>query len=77
MEWTFTLVSVEDLTRTWSSHNPLLLDQGEQAHGGNKGRFSFELSWLRQYGFLEVMVAAIWKYVKTRFNILEAFLGAW
>jgi hypothetical protein len=55
VEWEnkFHLVSVRALTRTGSDHTPLLIDSGEQAHLGNKSLFSFELSWLRQDGFLD------------------------
>jgi hypothetical protein len=38
-----------------SDHTPLLIDSGEQAHLGNKAYFSFELSWLRQDGFLDLV----------------------
>jgi hypothetical protein len=54
VEWEnkFPLVSVRALTRMGSDHTPLFIDSGEQAHLGNKAQFSFELSWLRQEGFL-------------------------
>ena len=42
-----------------SNHTPLIIDSGIQAHLGNKSHFSFELSWLRQDGFFE-MVAREW-----------------
>ena len=61
VEWEqkFPLVSVQALTRTGSDHTP-----GAHAHLGNKARFSFKLSWLRQEGFYE-RVAAEWAaYVK-------------
>jgi endonuclease/exonuclease/phosphatase family metal-dependent hydrolase len=45
-EQKFSPASVHALTRSGSDHTPLLLDQGEQAHLGNKVDFSFELSWL-------------------------------
>jgi hypothetical protein len=53
VEWEqkFPLVSVRALTRSGSDHTPLLIDSGNQEHIGNKARFSFELSWLRQDGF--------------------------
>ena len=42
----------------------MLVDSRTHAHLGNKARFSFELSWLRQEGFFE-RVATEWaKYVK-------------
>jgi hypothetical protein len=61
VEWEqkFPLVSVRALTRSRSDHTPLLIDVGRQAHMGNKVRFSFELSWLEQEGFHE-MIAAEW-----------------
>ena len=50
VEWEqkFPLVSVRALSRSGSDHTPLFIDSGDQAHLGNKKRFSFELSWLRQ-----------------------------
>lgn len=61
MEWEqkFLLVSVRALSRSGSDHTPLLLDSGEQTFLGNKKNFSFELSWLQQDGFTE-MVAQEW-----------------
>jgi hypothetical protein len=58
VEWEqkFPLVSVRALTRAGSDHTPLLLDSGVQAHLGNKPNFSFELSWLRQEGFKEMVI---------------------
>ena len=53
------LVTVHALTRTRSDHTPLILDSGDRAHLGNKAYFSFELSWLRQPGFYE-LVAHVW-----------------
>jgi hypothetical protein len=57
VEWEnkFPLVSVRALTRAGSDHTPLLTDSGEQAHLGNKAHFAFELSWLRQDGFLDLV----------------------
>jgi hypothetical protein len=37
-------------------YTPLILDSGEQAHLGNKTQFSFELSWLRHDGFVEIVI---------------------
>jgi hypothetical protein len=61
VEWEqkFPMVSVRALTRAGSDHTPILIDAGSQAHFGNKIRFTFELSWLEQEGFHE-MVAAEW-----------------
>jgi endonuclease/exonuclease/phosphatase family metal-dependent hydrolase len=49
VEWEqkFPLVTVRALTRAGSDHTPLLIDSGQNAHRGNKPRFSFELSWLQ------------------------------
>jgi hypothetical protein len=46
---------VRALARTGSDHTPLLIDSGEPAHIGNKNNFSFELSWIRQEGFYEMV----------------------
>src|SRR6266540_4912302 len=61
-EQKFPLVTVRALTRTGSDHTPLLIDSGQQAHLGNRPQFSFELSWLQQEGFYE-MLAAEWAAV--------------
>jgi hypothetical protein len=57
VEWEnkFTLVTVRALTRSRSDHTPLLIDSGEQAHLGNKFQSSFELSWLPQEGFFNLV----------------------
>jgi hypothetical protein len=64
VEWEqkFPLVTVRALSRSGSDHTPLLIDSGANAHIGNKGKFSFELSWFHQDGFYE-MVAAEWNMV--------------
>jgi hypothetical protein len=84
VEWEqkFPLVAVRALTRSGSDHTPLLIDTGRQAHIGNKTRFSFELSWLEQEGFYD-LIAAEWaagpiekllsKLGKTRLDILDVF----
>jgi hypothetical protein len=56
-EHKFPLVTVQALTRSGSDHTPLLVDTGNQAHHGNKPHFSFELSWLRQEGFYDMVAA--------------------
>jgi hypothetical protein len=58
VEWEekFPLVTVRALARAESDHTPLILDSGEQAHLGNKAQFSFELSWLRHDGFVEIVI---------------------
>jgi hypothetical protein len=53
------LVTVRALTRTGFDHTPILIDAGIQAHIGKKSRFSFELAWLEQEGFDE-LIAAEW-----------------
>ena len=65
VEWEqkFPLVSVHALTRTGSDHTPLIIDSGVQAHFGNKAKFSFELSWLQERGFYE-MVSNQWRSVR-------------
>jgi hypothetical protein len=64
VEWEqkFQLVSIRDLSHSGSDHTPLLIDLGNHAHLGNIAQLSFELSWLRQDGFCE-MVAAEWRGV--------------
>jgi hypothetical protein len=61
VEWEqkFPLVSVRALSRSSSDHTPFLIDSGNHAHLGNKPRFSFELSWLQQDGFYD-LVAVEW-----------------
>ena len=65
VEWEqkYPLVTVQALTRTGSDHTPLLIDFGEQAHLGNKSRFSFELSWLRRNDFCEIVTREWTSYV--------------
>jgi hypothetical protein len=58
------------LTRTGSDHTPLLIDSGEQAHHGNKPKFSFELSWLKQDGFFE-MISKEWASINSGANPME------
>jgi hypothetical protein len=61
VEWEqkFPLVSVQALTRSGSDHTPFLINAWIRAHVGNKACFSFELSWLGQEGFYE-LVAVEW-----------------
>jgi hypothetical protein len=54
-EQKFPLVSVRALTRCGSDHTPLLIDSGHQAHLGNYSKFTFELSWLREEGFFDMI----------------------
>jgi hypothetical protein len=63
-EQKFPLASVQALPRSGSDHTPLLLDTGEQSHIGNKVEFSFELSWLKQEGFKDI-VEREWRSVLT------------
>jgi hypothetical protein len=76
VEWEqkFPLVSVQALTRSGSDHTPLFLDSGNQAHLGKRNRFSFELSWLRQEGFPE-MVASEWAAISTGNSPIERWLN--
>jgi hypothetical protein len=53
------LVSVRAFTHPGSNRTPLLIDLGHCAHIGNSACFCFELSWLHQEGFFEI-VAAKW-----------------
>jgi hypothetical protein len=55
MEQKFPLLNVRALSRTGSDHTPLLLDFGSPAHGGKSSHFSFELSWLKQEGFIDMV----------------------
>jgi hypothetical protein len=88
VEWEqkFPLVSVRALTRTGSDHTPLFIDSGNHAHLGNKPRFSFEIAWLQQVGFHD-MVAAEWAKVskgnspiqiwQNKIRHLRRFLKGW
>jgi hypothetical protein len=53
---------VRALTRADSDHTPILIDSGVKAHLGNKLNFLFELHWLRQEGFFD-MIAKEWNSV--------------
>jgi hypothetical protein len=61
VEWEekYPLVSVRALTRI-ESHTPLLIAMGSPAHLGRSMLFSFELSWLKQEGFFD-MVKNLWE----------------
>jgi len=88
VEWEqkFPLVTVHALTRTESDHTPLLIDSGDPAHLGNKNHFSFELSWMRQDGFFE-MVKNEWNAIhsgnspterwQNKMRHLRQFLRGW
>ena len=69
-EQKFPLVSVRALSRTGSDHTPLLINSGEQAHLGNKHHFSFELSWLNEEGFFD-MIEKEWNAVVKGNNPIE------
>jgi hypothetical protein len=43
------------MKRTGSDHTPIFLDSSDLAHIGNKKQFSFELSWMCQDGFTELV----------------------
>ena len=74
VEWEqkFPMVTVRAMTQAGSDHTPLLLDSGTHAHMGNKAHFSFELAWLRQDGFYD-MVAAEWNAVNKGASPIEVW----
>jgi exonuclease III len=72
MEHKFPLLSVHAQTRSGSDHTPLLLDFGSPAHGRKNATFSFELSWLRQEGFIE-MVKNEWRSVHHASSPMETW----
>jgi hypothetical protein len=72
-EQKLTLVSVRALTRSGSDHTPLLIDSGDQAFLGNKKKFSFELSWFKIDGFMEMIA----QDGKGNFHSLRMFLRGW
>jgi hypothetical protein len=86
MEQKFPLLSVHAQTRSGSDHTPLLLDFGSSAHGGKNVTFSFEISWLRHEGFIE-MVKNEWRSVhhesspmenwQMKIHHLRQFLRGW
>jgi hypothetical protein len=88
VEWEnkFPLVLVRVLTRTGSDHTPLLIDSGKHAHVGNKSIFSFELSWIRQDGFFDLVKNA-WLSIpyggnpmenwQNKIRCLRSFLHDW
>jgi hypothetical protein len=55
-EQKFPPVTGRALTRADSDHTPILNDSGINAHLGNKPKFSFELHWLKQEGFYDMIV---------------------
>jgi hypothetical protein len=61
-EQKFPLVTIRGLPRADSYHTPILIDSGITAHLGNKPKYSFELFWLRQEGFYD-MIAKEWNSV--------------
>jgi exonuclease III len=73
-EQKFPLATVRALTRTGSDHSPILIDSGVKAHLGNKSRFSFELYWLRQEGFFE-LIEKEWKTVVTGRSPMDRWLN--
>jgi hypothetical protein len=66
------LGSVRALIRAGSDHTPLLIDFGIQAHVGNECIFSFELPWLKQDGFFD-LVASVWADIPTNDDPLESW----
>jgi hypothetical protein len=73
-EQKFPLVTVRALTRADSDHTPILIDSGVKAHLGNKPKFSFELHWLRQEGFFE-MIEKEWNSVLVGLNPMDVWLN--
>jgi hypothetical protein len=76
IEWEqkFPLVTVRALSRAGSDHTPLLIDSGVKAHLGNKPGFSFELFWLRQEGFFD-MIKSEWESVISGCNPMDRWLN--
>jgi hypothetical protein len=72
VEQKFPLLSMRALTRSGSDHTPLLLDFGSPAHGGKSTNFSFELSWLRQEGFID-MVKNEWRSIHNEPRLIETW----
>jgi exonuclease III len=72
VEQKFPLLSVRALNRSGSDHTPLLLDFGSPAHGGKSTNFSFELSWLRQEGFID-MVKNEWRSIHNEPRPIETW----
>ena len=69
-EQKYPLVTVQALPRAGSDHTPLLLDTGEHAFLGNSNKFSFELSWFRQEGFID-MITREWTAIQSGNNPVE------
>lgn len=69
-EQKFPLVSIHALARSGSDHTPLIIDSEDQAHLGNRAQFSFELSWLNEEGFYD-MIAAEWASVTSGHTPIE------
>jgi hypothetical protein len=67
-------VTVRALTRAESDHAPILIDSGVKAHLGNISKFSFELHWLKQEGFLE-MIQKEWNSVTNGLNSIDVWLN--
>jgi chromosome condensin MukBEF complex kleisin-like MukF subunit len=67
-------VTVRALTRAESDHTPILIDSGVKAHLGNISKFSFELHWLKQEVFFE-MIQKEWNSVTTGFNSIDVWLN--
>jgi hypothetical protein len=72
VEQKFPLLSVRALTRSGSNHTPMLLDFGSLAHGGKSTNFSFELSWLKQEGFID-MVKNEWRSIHNEPRPIETW----
>jgi exonuclease III len=73
-EQKFPLVTVRALSRAESDHTPILINSGVKAHLGNQAQFSFELYWLRQEGFYE-MIEKEWNSVMTGISPMDRWLN--
>jgi hypothetical protein len=73
-EQKFPLVTVRALPRADSDHTPILIDSGVKAHLGNQAKFSFELHWLRQEGFFDMIVKE-WNSARGGANPMEIWLN--
>jgi hypothetical protein len=67
-------VTVGALTRDDSDHTPILIDSGVKAHLGNQAKFSFELHWLRQEVFFDMIVKE-WNSVVSGASPMEVWLN--
>jgi hypothetical protein len=71
-EQKFPLSSVRALSRSGSDHTPLLIDSGVDAHLGNKSDFSFELAWLSQDGF-DDLICREWNSISSGHSPIDTW----